>query len=375
MPASALETSWGELKTHIELFHYSIDNQKGEDSRATVLGGYLKYTSKPLYDFGFTVKHYTSHLLLEGKNPEVTCLTDFAGEDLNPLSELYLYYKNDTFSTKIGRQELNTPLINNDTTRLIPFSYTGITSRYTFREDSYLSLGYITRFRFNNCESYTTMTPSGEAGNGVSFLGFNTRFGEVKHQWYYYHAPGLYDALHLQVESKTSYSQEREILYGVQAVYTFSNGPSENISNHANGGSNVKLLAAKLGLASDDFSYVASLSYNFGEDGINRGYGGLSSLYTTSMITNGKKDGHPFAKSLKVKYKYYTSKEKKEYSSSLYLTNVTYPESDYNTINALYFDHMFKFRPREYIFFRFEKQWIENEPNKMYFRLISAYEF
>lgn len=359
----------------MELFHYSIDTQNAKDAKATVLGGYLKYTSPHFHHFGFSIKHYASHLIFKSENPASTCLTDLSGKDLNPLSELYLSYKNNSFSFKLGKQELDTPLINNDTTRLIPFSYDGITARYFLKPSSFISLGHISRFRFNNCESYTSMTPSGYAKDGVSFLGLNTKFGAVEHQWYYYHAPGLYDALHLQVNSKTKYYGNKQILYGVQAIYTFKAGSSENISTHNNGGDNVKLLAAKLGLVSDRFSYVTSLSYNFGEDGINRGYGGLSSLYTTSMITNGKQDGKPFAKSFKVKYKYYSTSKDKEYSSSLYLTNVSYPKSDHNTLNALYIDHLFKFRPREYIFLRFEKQWIDDGPDKTYFRLISSYEF
>lgn len=59
----------------------------------------------------------------------------------------------------------------------------------------------------------------------------------------------------------------------------------------------------------------------------------------------------------------------------MYLTNVTYKNDTSPTTNALYIDHKFKFRPREYILLRFEKQWIEGKDDKSYFRIISAYTF
>jgi hypothetical protein len=344
-------------------------------SQATVLGGYIHYTSKPLHHVGFSVKQYLSHLIFESENPALTSLTDSAGENINPLSELYAYYKDETFSLKIGKQQIYTPLLNNDTTRLIPFSYKGITSRISWGTDSFLTLGYVTEFRANNEEDYTRYTSSGLAEDGVAYLGLHTQFGNTEHQWYYYHAPKLFDTLHMEVAAKTPVGSSEALNYGVQAIYTFNNAGGVNILPSNNGGGDVKLLAAKLGIESQKFSYTGSLSYNFGQDGINRGYGGLSSLYTSSMITNGKKGGHPFAKSLKIRYKYYSPSKDKEYSSALYLTNVTYKDDASPTTNALYIDHKFKFRPREYILLRFEKQWIEGEDDKSYFRIISAYTF
>ncbi len=374
----AIETDIGQINTHLELFHYNIilnTESQAQDSKATVLGGFMKYTSKPYYHFGVAVKQYSSLLIFNAHNPSQTSLTDSAGHDINPLAELYLYYKDHTLHIKAGKQQLKTPLINDDTTRLIPFSYYGVTSQINVDNKSYLSFGYISEFRANNSEAYTKYSSSGLAQNGVTYLGFNTKFGDVAHQWYYYHAPDLYDAYHMQVDTKTKYDEFKDLIYGIQAIYTTNNSGGENITNRTNGGSNVKLISAKLGLDSEKFLYVGSLSYNFGKDGINRGYGGLSSLYTTSMITSGKQDGNPFAKSLKIRYKYYSPSKDKEYSSSIHLTNVTYQDNTKNSINALYVDHHFKFRPREYLLLRFENQWIAGENDKSYFRIISAYEF
>ncbi|HEO98795.1 MAG: OprD family outer membrane porin [Campylobacterales bacterium] len=371
----AEEMSWGRFDTHIELFHYDINGQEDQDSRATVLGGYLHYISRPVYHFGVGVKQYLSDLIFYSKNPALTSLTDSAGEDINPLSELYAYYETERFALKLGKQQLSTPLLNDDTTRLIPFSYRGVTSRISWNTDTFLALGYITGFRANNSEDYTPYTSSGLAEDGVAYLGFHTQFGAVKHQWYYYHAPKLYNTLHMEVSASTPYNSSKTLLYGVQAIYTFDNAEESHTITGDNGGGDVRLIAAKVGIASQKFSYIGSLSYNLGEDGINRGYGGLSSLYTSSMITTGKKRGHPFAKSMKVHYKYYSSGKEKEYSSALHFTNVTYGDDAANPINAFYIDHKFKFRPREYILLRFEKQWIAEEDDKSYFRIISAYTF
>lgn len=372
---SAGETQWGTFDTHIELFHYDIEAQNDQESKATVLGGYIDYTSKPLHGFGFGVKQYLSHLILASKNPALTSLTDSAGEDINPLSECYAYYTNEHVAFKIGKQQIDTPMLNDDTTRLIPFSYQGITSRISWDSDTFLSLGYITGFRANNDEKYTEYTASGLAEDGVGYIGFHTQFGNTKHQWYYYHAPKLFDTLHMEVASSTPFESSMKLHYGVQAIYTFDNEGGIHANNSTNGGGDVKLVAAKLGLGSEKFSYTGSLSYNFGKDGINRGYGGLSSIYTSSMIAQGKTEGHPFAKSLKVHYTYFSPTKDKEYSSSLYLTNITYEDNAYSTVNALYIDHKFKFRPREYILLRYEKQWIANEDDKSYLRIISAYTF
>ncbi|MDD3591896.1 MAG: hypothetical protein PHO65_04610 [Sulfurovum sp.] len=371
----AEETSWGRFDTHIELFHYDINGQEDQDSRATVLGGYLHYTSKPVYHFGVGIKQYLSELIFYSKNPALTSLTDSAGEDINPLSELYAYYETENFSLKLGKQQLSTPLLNDDTTRLIPFSYRGVTSRISWDTDAFLALGYITGFRTNTNEDYTPYTSSGLAEDGVAYLGFHTQFGSVKHQWYYYYAPGLYSTLHMEVSANAPYDSSKTLLYGVQAIYTFDNAGGNHTITGDNGGGDVRLIAAKVGIASQRFSYIGSLSYNLGEDGINRGYGGLSSLYTSSMITTGKKRGHPFAKSLKVHYRYYASDKEKEYSSALHFTNVTYGDASSPAVNALYIDHKFNFRPREYILLRYERQWIAGEDDKSYLRIISAYTF
>jgi len=368
------ETSIGEIDAHVELFHYQISSHKnGEDldARATTLGGFLQYTSAPLYHFGVGVKQYLSHLIFESQNPQSTSLTDAAGHDINPMAELNLYYKDDIFHVKAGKQQLQTPLINDDTTRLIPYSYLGVTAHIELDMRSQLLLGHISEFRANNSETYTKESSSGLAENGVGFIGFHTSFSDIKAHAYYYFAPKLFNAIHLQTESQYEYYDDKTLFYGLQAIYTHENDGGVNISNTRNGGGDVKLIAGKLGLKSEKFSYTASLSYNFGENGINRGYGGLSSLYTTAMVTNGKLEGNPFAKSLKVRYTY----GNKTYSSAIYLTNVTYKDNTKNTINSVYIDHRFNFRAREYLLLRFEQQWIKDERDKSYFRIISAYDF
>ncbi|MBN2824237.1 MAG: OprD family outer membrane porin [Campylobacterales bacterium] len=377
LPLYALDTPIGSLDSHIELFHYninSLEENTQKDAYATAIGGFVAFRSKPLWGhFGLAYKHYLSHLIFDAKNPCSTALCDSAGKDINPLAQLYLYYQDELMEVRLGRQQLDTPLINNDTTRLIPFSYEALSAQFNLTPKTKLSLGHVTQFRTNISEDYTQTTASGYAKNGVSYIGLTTSYGNLKHQWYYYHAKGLFDALHTEVCTRMPYDKSLDWLYGVQAIYTFGGGT--NIDNRANGGDDVKLLAAKIGLANDRMSYVASLSYNFGEDGINRGYGGLSSLYTTSMITGGKKQGHPFAKSLKINYTYDSKTRKNAYSSALYLTNVTHDDPTFYDINAIYIDHKFHFRPREYIHLRFEKQWIDNGADKSYFRIISAYEF
>ena len=384
VPLFAINTPIGTVKTHIELFHYdinSLEESHENDSYATVVGGFIDYRSKALWGhLGIGFKHYYSHLIFDTKNPDKTSLTDKAGDEINPLAKFYLYYKDDfmqdgSMEIRAGKQQLNTPLINNDTTRLIPFSYEAITAKFNFSKTTILSLGHVYKFRANNSESYTEFSSSGYAQNGVSFIGLNTQFGDVEHQWYYFCANELYNALHMEVKTQTPYDETKDIIYGVQAIYTFKNANGKNIDNSNNGGDNIRLLATKIGFKKSGFESIFSLSYNFGADGISRGYGGVASLYTTSMMTSGKTEGKPFAKSFKLKYTYDSASRKDAYSSSLYLTNVTYPSADFHNINAIYIDHKFHFRPREYIHLRFEHQWIDNAQDRNYFRIISAYEF
>ncbi len=377
LPLWGFDTPIGEFRTHIEFFHYdinTIETGSENDAYATALGGFLSYRSVPVMDhFGMGYTQYLSHLIFSEQNPCKTLLCDGAGHDINPMAELYLYYSDDHVDVTAGRQQLDTPLINDDTTRLIPYSYEAITAKVRFDRDTILSLGHVSGFRTNTSEEYTDESSSGYARSGVSYIGLNTAFGNVKHQWYYYHADGLYDALHTEVSTKTPYDSSRDLLYGVQAIYTFNGG--ENISNRSNGGDDVRLIAAKLGIANDRYEWIGSLSYNFGDDGISRAYGGLASVYTTSMITGGKDVGNPFAKSLKITYNYDSATRKNAYTSSLHLTNVTYDDPALHDTNAIYIDHRFNFRPREYIFLRFERQWIDGAADRSYFRIISAYEF
>ena len=378
LPLWSLDSAIGTFNAKVELFHCSVnscDEDDAKDSYATVLGGYLSYRSKPLWGFGVEIKHYYTHPIFSSQNPDKTSLTTSSGEGISPLAQLYLYYQNSFMEIRAGKQQLNTPLINNDNTRLIPYSYDAITAKIHLKESTTLSLGHVRRFRANNSESYTQNSSSGYAKDGVSFIGLNTRLGAVDHQWYYYHANGLYNALHMEVKSKIAYRASTNLLYGLQAIYTFANGDGVNIDNRSNGGDDVKLLSTKVGFERGGFETDFSLSYNFGNDGMSRGYGGLASLYTTLMITSGKKQGKPFAKSLKFKYTYDASTRKDAHTTALYLSNITYDDPTFHDTNALYIGHTFRFRPREYIQVRFEKQWVENANDKSCFRVISAYNF
>ncbi len=259
----ALDTPVGVLNHHFELFHYTInalEDTTQNDSYATALGGFVAYRSKPLWGWGMAYKHYFSHLILDAKNPCKTALCDEAGNDINPLAQLYLYYQNASFEIRLGKQQLDTPLLNNDTTRLIPYSYEGLSAIVNLNPQTKLSIGHIDRFRTNISQDYTRNSASGYAREGVSYVGVEGVWDSANFQGYYYHAHGLYDALYTQLSAKTPYNSRLDWLYGVESISTFGGG--ENIDNRNNGGDDVRVISTKIGLGNERFSWIAAFSFN-----------------------------------------------------------------------------------------------------------------
>ena len=95
---------------------FDEDNTNKANTTALTAGGIIKYESASYYGFKFGLAHYSSTRLGNTFTREEGRLTSNlgrAGENLAFLGEAYLQYDVGNTMFKVGRQQLNTPLIQN----------------------------------------------------------------------------------------------------------------------------------------------------------------------------------------------------------------------------------------------------------------------
>lgn len=303
-----------ELDGDLQYFYYGITHPNDTlSSYANALGGNIRLKSKTFYDFGVTVQYSGSNAIGKTKNYKPLVLFDNAGnsENLNTLSQLNLFYTKryrgkNIVNFKVGSQLIETPVMNLDTTKIVPYSYEAMTFQYSLEGELNVQAGAVSAIKSNVSGAYSNESPSGKITNGIWFAGMTYELQKYHHfMSYFYLAPQLYNTYY----GKYAYNHpvRGNVLYsmGVQFIKTFQAGSSMNaVKEGYEGGQDVTLLSPMLGVEVYDFELSAAYSQNFGVSGIRRGYGGLTQLYTSSMISNGRGNYKPKAFSIKPAYNF-----------------------------------------------------------------------
>lgn len=360
----------GELK----LFYYDIDSKNpNNDAYTTAIGGYLDYRSSSYKNLFANIRFYTSHPTGPNKFRESTLLYQTpSGDSIDILAIANITYKHEQTIIKLGRQRLFTPMANDDTTRIIPYTYTGVTLTNHSLNKLKLQAGYIKNVKPITSEDFLDSSPSGELDNGFFYLGANIQAPlDLELQAFGYYANKLYDAMHLQLE-REFYYKNLEFDLGIQYIQTSSNDSSLNLIKNSNSASDdVNLWAYKVALKYDKLTLAHSFSKNEGMGGIVRGYGGYTKVYTSSMYETAKSQGG--AKGLNFTIKYDFSDNLK--AETIYL-KTTYKDPTANPYVSIYGGLKYFYAKNSYIFARFENvERKQNATSANYFRLISTFSF
>jgi len=365
----------GAVHGQVKLFSYDIDKASDEDAFANAVGGFLKYSTDTNRSIYGTVRFHTSQPVGYNKNREDTALFKDNGDALTVNSEAFIGWRGSTRVLKIGNLMLNTPMMNDDRTHIVPWSYQGAAFTGEAIEDTKVQLYHITQIRSYTSDKYTKESASGEIGSGITMLG--VQYDGIKNldiQSYYYYVPDLYSTFTAQADYKIIIDEDNMICAGIQ-YFKSGNGGKYAETENKNGGDDIDLLAVKVGFDAEDWLISLNYSQNFGLSGIVKGYGGLAKVFTTSMIANGRGSYKPETWMLKTEYEFPVGTWGQS-EIALTLTNTRVKDSRGDDFDAYYMHWRHRFNVDTSFFVRFENMdYKGDKSDAKYLRVIAAYDF
>ena len=382
MAGSGITEAFAEGAVHgqIKFFSYDIDKKSDENAYANALGGYLKYSTDTNNSFYASVRFHTSQPVGSNKNKEATALfnNDDNGKALTANSEAYIGWRGAERVLKLGNLMLNTPMMNDDRTRIVPWSYQGAAYTGKAITDIEVQLYHISQIRSHTSDDYKKESASGKIGSGITMLGVHYRevvgVERLNLMGYYYYASDLYSTFIAQADYKLVLDSENLLCASIQ-YFNSGHGGKYAERENKNGGDDIDLIAIKVGFDSEDLMISLNYSQNFGLSGIVKGYGGLSKVFTTSMVANGRGNYKPETWMLKTSYDLpYTEWGERELAFTF--TNTRVKDNRGDDFDAYYMHLKQRFNIKTSLYIRYETLDYKNGKSDVdYFRIIASYQF
>ena len=357
----------GNATGNITLFYYNINKDNPvSDAYATALGGDLKYTTDSSKELFATISFHNSTPISKEKNKKSTSLfnNDNNAEALNVVGESFLGYKTKNSVIKAGNFLLNTPLLNKSSARIIPYSYQGVSYLVNNIFKSSIQLNYIDKIRAHTTDEYKDEAIDGNIKDGITMFGFKHHpINPLDVHIFYYYVPTLYDSSFAQIDYKDNFINNNLLFcVGLQHYKTF------NDKKHYK---DVDLIGFRTGFFTDNLDITLNYTKNRGTSTA-KGYGGLSKIYTRSMISNGRGADKPKTWMLKADLDLEVIK-KQSTEFSLWLADIRSESKEYRS----YYAHI-QHRPNSSmkIFLRYEfLDYKQNSLDVEYLRFITSYDF
>lgn len=366
----------GSLHGQIKLFSYDIEKETDEDAYANAIGGHLKYSTDTRQPLFATVRFHTSQPVGYSHNPEDTALFQSNGKALTANSEAFIAWNGNNRMFKAGNFMLNTPMMNDDTTRIVPWSYQGMAYTGKAIPNSKVQLYHISKIRSHTSDEYNKESASGEIGSGITMLGVHyDGWDTIDLQSFYYYAPDLYSTFIAQADYKLVFDDKDLFCVSIQ-YFKSGNGGEYAQKENKNGGDNIDLVAVQVGYDAEDWLISLNYSQNFGLSGIVKGYGGLAKVFTTSMIANGRGNYKPETWMLKTQYDlpFFTKWGQSELAFTY--TNTRTKDSRGDDFDAYYAHWRHRFKIDSSLFVRYETFDYKNDKSDAnYLRIIASYNF
>ena len=367
----------GSVQGSLKLYYYDIHDAAGADSYAASLGGHLQYTTRNWHEMYVRVAAHSSNAVGPKLNPRATFLfnNDNDGKSFTALSESFLGYRRNQRVLKAGNFRLNTPMMNDDKSRVVPWSYRGVAFVSTPRQGFRMLLNHITHTRSYTSDQYTRASASGTIENGITMAGIQyDPVPELSLFGFYYHAPGLYDTGVMQVDYK--YPVDEDLIFCMGAQYFKSgNGGRYAVTDSVRGGDDIDLIGLRASLETETINIALNYSRNYGISGMTKGYGGSAKVYTTSMIMSGRGNYKPEAWMVDLRYELPMTAWGHSELAAHYTTASVHDER--GTPFDAYYAHLRHFiNTDSSVYFRYETvDYSDTTPNADFFRIIASYEF
>ena len=217
----------GTVTADLRAFYFNGDRDNRTDREALAVGGILKYVSDDYYGFRVGSAFYVSHDLLhkgdetaqkgsiDNGAPVNLVTKNVAGntEMVNPdgsaievMGEAYVQYNVGNTMLKVGRQRLNTPLMNDYYNRFLPNTFEAFLLTNKDLSDTELMAIYATRWKYKGSDTFKGMTDGLNnplIDENVMMVGLiNKSIENTKIQAYNYYVPNIMNSAYFQVDAK-----------------------------------------------------------------------------------------------------------------------------------------------------------------------------
>lgn len=194
----------GTVSGLVRLGYVDQDNAADTDRYTTALGGILKYETPVWNGLKMGVAGYGSQKFpfATGSRFEDKSNKDFLGEDGNSFAyvgEAYVDYNENDLNIRVGRQLIDTPLVNTDEIRMLPNSYEAALATYSGIDKTTLTAGYIKRWAgYDSGADISKFKKVAEESHGAAMFGIkNESIEDLTVQGWYYSIDKLTDALYV----------------------------------------------------------------------------------------------------------------------------------------------------------------------------------
>jgi len=229
LSADDLHTSLtdGKFDANLKSFYFHGDRDNRTDREALAVGGILKYESACYYGFKVGTAFYVSHDLLRfgdqtaqkgsienGGSVNIvtkdlagnTEMVNSDGSDIEVLGEAYLQYTIGGTRLKVGRQRINTPLMNDYYNRFLPNSFEAAVLTNKDIPGTELIGIYAYGWKYKASDTFIKMTEALGDPNideNMAVVGFkNKSIPKLQIQAYDYFMNNVMNTVYLQVDGK-----------------------------------------------------------------------------------------------------------------------------------------------------------------------------
>ena len=183
----------GTVSGLVRFGYVDQDNAADTDRYTTALGGILKYETPVWNGLKMGVAGYGSQKFpfATGSRFEDKSNKDFLGEDANSfvyVGEAYADYNENDLNIRIGRQLIDTPLVNTDEIRMLPNSYEAALATYSGIDKTTLTAGYIKRWAgYDSGADISKFKKVADESHGASMFGIkNESIEDLAVQGWFY---------------------------------------------------------------------------------------------------------------------------------------------------------------------------------------------
>jgi len=216
----------GKMTADLRAFYFNGDRDNRTDREAFVVGGIVKYESASYYGFKVGGAFFGAYDLLDAGMQTAqkgsiengapvnlvtknlagnTEMVNSDGSAIETLGEAYLQYNVGQTMLKVGRQRLNTPLMNDYYNRFLPNSFEAVLLTNKDIPDTELMAIYSFGWKYKASDTFIGMTDGLEdpaIDEDVMMLGFkNSTIPNTKVGVYVYHMPNVIDTFYTQVDN------------------------------------------------------------------------------------------------------------------------------------------------------------------------------